>query len=299
MRTYSIKELENFSGTKAHTIRIWEQRYNLFSPQRTETGIRYYNDADLKKILATSVLLKAGMKISKISYLSKDEFFNELNKIESENAISDSKLELSITRLILAGLQFNEEEIHNEFKKLKKDYDTFDIQVKVVYPLLTRIGIMWGKDEMTPLQEHFISNIIRQKLLIDTDILPISTDIQNEIVLFLPENETHEIGLLFANYILKKEGFKTIYLGQQVPITNLISFINEREIKKALGFVFLMPGSSKLEKMVTELSSKCMKTTFYWGGLINSFSSFELPRNQILINSIEDFKNTLINTKNV
>ena len=158
---------------------------------------------------------------------------------------------------------------------------------------------MWGKDEMTPLQEHFISNIIRQKLLIDTDILPISNDKKNEIVLFLPENETHEIGLLFANYILKKEGFKTIYLGQQVPISNLISFINEEKIKKALGFVFLMPGSVKLKKMITQLSSKCENTQFYWGGSTNSFNSFELPKNQILINSLEDFKNTLINSKNV
>ena len=299
MRTYSIKDLENFSGTKAHTIRIWEQRYNLFTPQRTETGIRYYDDIDLKKILATTVLLKSGMKISKISYLSKDDFFDELNKIDSDNVSSDSKIELSITRLILAGLNFNEQEIHNEFKKLKKDYDTYNIQIKVVYPLLTRIGIMWGKDEMTPLQEHFISNIIRQKLLIDTDILPISNDKKNEIVLFLPENETHEIGLLFANYILKKEGFKTIYLGQQVPISNLISFINEEKIKKALGFVFLMPGSVKLKKMITQLSSKCENTQFYWGGSTNSFCSFELPKNQILINSIEDFKNTLINSKNV
>jgi DNA-binding transcriptional MerR regulator len=299
MRTYSIKDLENFSGTKAHTIRIWEQRYNLFTPQRTETGIRYYDDTDLKKILATTVLLKSGMKISKISYLSKDDFFDELNKIDSDNVSSDSKIELSITRLILAGLNFNEQEIHNEFKKLKKDYDTYNIQIKVVYPLLTRIGIMWGKDEMTPLQEHFISNIIRQKLLIDTDILPISNDKKNEIVLFLPENETHEIGLLFANYILKKEGFKTIYLGQQVPISNLISFINEEKIKKALGFVFLMPGSVKLKKMITQLSSKCENTQFYWGGSTNSFNSFELPKNQILINSIEDFKNTLINSKNV
>ena len=299
MRTYSIKELENFSGTKAHTIRIWEQRYNLFTPQRTETGIRYYDDTDLKKILATTVLLKSGMKISKISYLSKDDFFEELNKIDSDNVSSDSKIELSITRLILAGLNFNEQEIHNEFKKLKKDYDTYNIQVKVVYPLLKRIGIMWGKDEMTTLQEHFISNIIRQKLLIDTDILPISNDKKNEIVLFLPENETHEIGLLFANYILKKEGFKTIYLGQQVPISNLISFINEEKIKKALGFVFLMPGSVKLKKMITQLSSKCENTQFYWGGSTNSFNSFELPKNQILINSLEDFKNTLINSKNV
>lgn len=299
MRTYSIKELENFSGTKAHTIRIWEQRYNLFTPQRTENGIRYYNDADLKKILATTVLLKSGMKISKISYLNKDEFVNELNKIESNKVSSESKIELSITRLILAGLQYNEEELHNEFNKLKKEYDPYNIQIKIVYPLLTRIGIMWGKDEMNPLQEHFISNIIRHKLIIEIENLPISTDIKNTIVLFLPENETHEIGLLFANYILKKEGFKTIYLGQQVPINSLISFINEEKINKALGFVFLMPGSSKLEKMIKELSSKCENTYFYWGGYTKAFSSFKLPSNQILINSIDEFKNTLINTKNV
>ncbi len=299
MRTYSIKELENFSGTKAHTIRIWEQRYNLFTPQRTETGIRYYNDADLKKILATTVLLKTGMKISKISFLNKDEFLNELNKIELGKVSSESKIELFITNIIIAGLNYNEEDIQNEFKKLKKEYDTYTIQIKVVYPLLTRIGIMWGKDEMNPLQEHFISNIIRQNLIIETEMLSISNDLKNKIVLFLPENETHEIGLLFANYILKKEGFKTIYLGQQVPINSLISYIKEEKITKALGFIFLMPGSTKLEKMISKLSMNCENTQFYWGGYTKAFSSLKLPSNQILINSIDEFKNTLIKTKNV
>ena len=232
MRTYSIKELENLSGTKAHTIRIWEQRYELLNPSRTETGIRFYSDDDLKKILATSVLLKNGFKISRIATLSKQEIQSNLSEIENNANLSDAKIELSITNILNAGLAFNENLLMEEFSKIESLFDTVTIFSNIVYNLLNRIGIMWSKDEMSPLQEHFISNIIRQKIISATNALPNNNYNTKQIVLFLPENETHEIGVLLANFLLKSQQINTIYFGQQVPISNLLEYINKFQINQ-------------------------------------------------------------------
>lgn len=292
MRTYSIKELENYSGTKAHTIRIWEQRYNLLSPKRTPTGIRYYNDDDLKKILAIAVLLKSGYKISKVAKLTKDELNLELSKIEENNIDDNTKYEKYINSLLAAGILFNEKEFNYHFNKAQELFDLLEIYENIIYPLLMKIGAMWGKDDMNPIQEHFISNLIRQKILKAIDELdePIS---KREIILFLPEKETHEIGLLIANFILKKEGLKTYYFGQQTPVKNLVNFISDKGIKEAIGFVFYSQGKEKFLKFFKLLDEKCKNTTFYWGGLQSALEL--LNENHKIFSSIEDFKKLVIN----
>ena len=288
MRTYSIKEFENFSGVKAHTIRIWEQRYNLLEPNRTETGIRYYNDEDLKKILAISVLSKSGYKISKLAKLSKNELNDELSKIENKSTVDDStRFETYINALLTSGVQLNENEFIKTYQKAKNNYSTYDIYVNIIYPLLVKMGTMWGKDDINPLQEHFVSNIIRQKLLVEIDNLNLD-DNAEEIILFLPEKETHEIGLLLSNFILRESGLKTYYFGQQVPLTNLIKFIEEKQIKKAVGFIFFSQGSEKLNKMLTLLSKKCSKTKFYWAGTKSTILPLDMNKNHNVIESIED-----------
>lgn len=292
MRTYSIKELENYSGIKAHTIRIWEQRYNLLSPKRTPTGIRYYNDEDLKKILAISVLLKSGYKISKVAKLSKDELNLELSKIEDNNIDNNTKYEKYINSLLAAGILFNEKEFNYHFKKAQELFDLLEIYENIIYPLLMKIGAMWGKDDMNPIQEHFISNLIRQKILKAIDEIE-EPNSNREIILFLPEKETHEIGLLIANFILKKEGLKTFYFGQQTPVKNLVNFINDKGIKEAIAFVFYSQGKDKFLKFFKLLDEKCKNTTFYWGGLQSALEL--LNSNHKTFSSIEDFRNLVIN----
>lgn len=292
MRTYSIKELENYSGIKAHTIRIWEQRYNLLSPKRTPTGIRYYNDEDLKKILAISVLLKSGYKISKVAKLSKDELNLELSKIEDNNIDNNTKYEKYINSLLAAGILFNEKEFNYHFNKAQELFDLLEIYENIIYPLLMKIGAMWGKDDMNPIQEHFISNLIRQKILKAIDEIE-EPNSNREIILFLPEKETHEIGLLIANFILKKEGLKTFYFGQQTPVKNLVNFINDKGIKEAIGFVFYSQGKDKFLKFFKLLDEKCKNTIFYWGGLQSALEL--LNSNHKTFSSIEDFRNLVIN----
>ena len=295
MRTYSIKELENFSGVKAHTIRIWEQRYTLFQPSRTETGIRYYNDEDLKKILATAILIKSGFKISKVAKLTKEEIHQELSKVEGKSDIDDNtKYETYINKLLSAGVQFLEDEFNAIYNSAKSKFTTFQIYTEIVYPLLVKIGTMWGKDDLNPLQEHFISNILRQKLLVEIDNMPKIENPKKEVILFLPEKETHEIGLLLSNFILRESGIKTYYLGQQVTVVNLTTMINEKNIKEVVGFIFYSQGSEKLNKMLKICTKNCPNTTFYWGGTKESILGLHLGNNHQILNSIEDFKNKLI-----
>jgi DNA-binding transcriptional MerR regulator len=295
MRTYSIKELENYSGTKAHTIRIWEQRYNLLTPERTDTGIRFYNDLDLKKILSTSVLLKAGFKISKIAKFDIVEINNELDKIDGSKIKSDTKIELYISNLLASGLVFNENKMNSEFEKINKSLDTYSIITSIFYPLLQRIGIMWGKNDINPIQEHFISNFIKQKLNVAIEKLPGVIDNSNELVLFLPEEETHDIGLLFANFILKLNNIKTIYLGQQVPTSGLNQLIKDRKIKKALGFIFFSPGKEKLLKAINNLSMNSKQTHFYWAGNSDTLDLLTPQKNQTLLYNMSDFNHFLVN----
>lgn len=294
MRTYSIKELENFSGTKAHTIRIWEQRYNVLSPRRTETGIRYYDDEDLKKILAIAILLKAGYKISKVAKLSKDELNYELSKIEDSKTNDETKYEKYINGLLGAGVLFNEKEFYEYYNQAERQFDTLEIYENIVYPLLVKIGTMWGKDDVNPLQEHFISNLIRLKILNAIENLPQHRDDTEELVLFLPEKETHEIGLLLANFLLKKAGIKTYYFGQQTPLTNLTNFINDKKITKAVGFVFYSQGKEKFSKQVKSITQKCPNTTFYWGGSQVAYELIQVSEKHKVFSSINEFNELLI-----
>lgn len=298
MRTYSIKELENLSGTKAHTIRIWEQRYELLHPSRTETGIRFYNGDDLKKILATSVLLKHGMKISKIATLTASELNTQLDEIEKKNVLSDSAIELAINNLLMAGLKFDENALNAEFTKLESAFDRYQLFTLITHPLLNRLGLMWCKDDLSPLQEHFISNIIRQKIISSINALPENEENSKEIVLFLPEHETHEIGLLLANYIFKSFQIKTIYFGQQVPMSNLIEYINEFKIKHAFGFIFYSYGIKELTNIFKNLSDNCGETYFYWAGYFPDQEIFDSIPNQSIVSSIDSIKDLVNSIKN-
>ncbi len=170
-----------------------------------------------------------------------------------------------------------------------------EIYENIIYPLLVKIGTMWGKDDVNPLQEHFISNLIRLKLLNALEELPQVSPLAEEIVLFLPEKETHEIGLLLANYLLKQAGFKTYYFGQQTPLVNLTNFILDKNIKKAVGFVFYSQGKEKFAKQVKIMNQKCPSTSFFWGGSQVANELIQKSDKHAIFNSINEFKELLLN----
>jgi MerR family transcriptional regulator, light-induced transcriptional regulator len=218
MSNYSIKDLEQLSGIKAHTLRIWEQRYNIMSPSRTDTNIRFYNDQDLKLVLNIALLKDHGYKISEIAKLSITEIHEEVSKI------SEKKLNYpdQIHALTIAMLDLDEERFEKIINTNTIHFGFEQLMIHIIYPFLSRIGTLWMTGSIGPAQEHFISNLVRQKIIVAIDGQLMKPQIQSKkYLLFLPEGELHELGLLFANYIIRSRNHKTIYLGQSLPFNEL------------------------------------------------------------------------------
>ncbi len=217
MGVYSIKELEKLSGIKAHTIRIWEKRYSVIEPKRTNTNIRLYSDEDLKRIINVSLLNNNGIKISKIPEISDEEISEKI--LDISKSLSDTSIH--INQLTVAMIDLDEEKFEKTLSALILRYDFEHTLISIVYPFLEKIGILWQTNNISPAQEHFISNLIRQKLIVAIDALTLPSSSSRKVLLFLAEKELHEIGLLFYHYLLRKAGYRTFYLGQAVPHQDL------------------------------------------------------------------------------
>ena len=280
---FSIKDLEKISGIKAHTLRIWEQRYGILKPERTDTNIRWYSNDELKQLLNITLLYNCGYKISKIATLKYADLSVEVNKIIESKAMPSEQID----GLIISMVELDEE----RFEKIITD----NIHAKgfaytiesVVYPFLHKIGIMWQTGGINPAQEHFISNLIRQKIIVGIDSVktkPEST--KNKFVLFLPENELHELSLLYFNYQLKSLGHTVIYLGQSVPQIDLEKVI---EIKNPqyLVSVFTHAMENPLE-YIQELSSKYQKVKILVSGMQITQFEGSLPQNVQLFRTPSD-----------
>ncbi len=217
MGQYSIKELEQLSGIKAHTIRIWEKRYNLIDPSRTSTNIRFYSDDDLKKIINVSLLNNNGIKISKIADMSLDDISKKVMDISE--VLHDASIH--IDQMVVAMIDMEEEMFEKIMNNLILHFGFEKMITDIVYPFLEKIGVLWLTHNITPAQEHFITNLIRQKIIVAIDGLPIPSKSAKKILLFLPAGEMHEMGLLFYHYLTRKAGYRTYYLGQNVPHEDL------------------------------------------------------------------------------
>ena len=249
MNSYQIADLERLTGIKAHTIRIWEKRYNLIEPHRTSTNIRYYDDDQARKLLKVSTLLAQGIKISKISELSDKEInsrIQELQHVVSEDAICTG----FINELTASMLAFDETAFEKTFSSAAIRFGMYQAMLKVFYPFLHKTGLMWSMEEAMPVQEHFASAIIRRKLITAIDGLPAPTKRSKSFVLFLPNEEWHETGLLFSDYIIRTHGYKTVYLGQNVPANNLLDVIKN---VKPTHLLTLYIARHKPEQIVSDL----------------------------------------------
>ncbi|MCJ8209045.1 MerR family transcriptional regulator [Mucilaginibacter sp. RS28] len=216
--TYSIKDLEKLSGIKAHTIRIWEKRYGIIAPQRTQTNIRHYTNEDLREILNISLLNKNGYKISAIAAMPSVERARHLSELSRSADDAHQSFE---ENLLLSLIEMDEAKFNRALYELDKHFGFEKAFEKVIFPFFEKIGVMWQTGTISPVQEHFFSNLIREKLIIATAALKqTAPDKATTAILLLPEGELHEIGLLFYNYALRSRGYKTIYLGQSVPLDN-------------------------------------------------------------------------------
>jgi len=249
--TYSIKDLEQLSGIKAHTLRIWEQRYDFIKPKRTDTNIRFYDDRDLKLILNVSLLKENGHKISKISKMQFDDMQNEVIKL------TEKKLNYpeQIHALTLAMIDHDEERFEKIMSTIILQLGFQMTMVKVIYPFLIKIGILWQTGSISPSQEHFISNLIRQKLIVAIDGLFVpASDYKKKYLLFLPEEEMHELSLLFSSYIIKAKKNKVIYIGQNTPFQDVIKVYNQLKPDYLLTVLTTHPQPCEIQAYLDKLS---------------------------------------------
>ncbi|WP_435415152.1 MerR family transcriptional regulator [Polaribacter aestuariivivens] len=254
---FTIKDLENISGIKAHTIRIWEKRYNLLQPKRTDTNIRYYSHSNLQKLLNVVLLNKNNYKVSKIAKMNDEEIKLQARELAFAEAIDDE----AINSFKLAMLQFDKALFNNTYDQLLHKKTFREIFKDVFIPFLDHIGLLWQTDTVLPAHEHFISNLIAQKIHINTEKLQYSIPKSNKTyVLFLPENEIHELGLLYLNYELVLRGTHTIYLGQSLPLDNLSYFFeNKREITFVTSLT-VQPYDDKLIPYFKEIEGVLQNT---------------------------------------
>ncbi len=279
---YSIAELEQYSGIKAHTIRMWEQRYGLLTPHRSDTNIRIYNDEQLRKLLNVATLLQSGMRISLISKLSEEEFIKKLHK-QLDDQMHKNAYAREINALIMAGLTYNEEAFHSAFADCMMRYGLEETYVEILYPVLKRAGLMWSTREMDVCQEHYISNLVRQKLFTAADNLTAPKPDAKKWVLFLPEKDAHDIGLLYTNFMIRQYGNKVFYLGQRVPLEDLASSIKQISPDYILTFIKHTSKLDRAQKFVNDIGKLFCDCHPIVAGHTHLLKAIDKPENVTLL----------------
>jgi MerR family transcriptional regulator, light-induced transcriptional regulator len=252
LATYSIRDLENISGIKAHTLRMWEQRYDILQPKRTDTNIRFYDENDLRLLLSISTLNCNGFKISNIAKMTPVEIHMACHNLHT---VCD-EFAFQINALSLAMIELDEERFERAFSGCVLRHGFEDTMQRVIHPFFERVGLLWQTGAIKPVQEHFVSNIVRQKLIAAIDAQqPPRIENQRKYALFLPAFEQHELGLLFAAYMLRARGNKVIYLGQNVPADDLKG-VCELLAPDYFLTVITMPQNGEVQGYVNQLAQE-------------------------------------------
>ncbi|QHT67465.1 MerR family transcriptional regulator [Rhodocytophaga rosea] len=285
MSVYSIKDLEHLSGIKAHTLRIWEQRYSIITPKRTDTNIRLYDDIDLKLVLNISLLKDHGFKISEIARMSADDITQEVMTItEKKLNYPDQIQALTISMIDLDEDRFEKIMATNI---LQQGFE--QTMIKIIYPFLTKIGVLWQTGAIGPSQEHFISNLIRQKLIVAIDgQLPSRKVVPKKFMLYLPDGELHELSLLFANYILRARQHKVVYLGQSLPFHDLCAAFQVHKPEYLLSIITSMPSQHEVQPYVDKLAAKFPGTQILLSGFQVVSQDISAPENITIVRNIQE-----------
>lgn len=292
---FSIKDLENLSGIKAHTIRIWEKRYNILTPSRTNSNIRFYDLKNFQKLLNVNLLYNNGYKISKIAQLSE----TELLKTVREQISKDNSNSHFIDSLKLAMLNFDLTIFEKTYNNMLLQLSFRDVYINVFIPLLNQIGLLWQSESITPAHEHFIAHLIKQKIHTNIERVQQTKPILKDkvFVLFLPDNEIHELGLLYIQYELLIKGYHTIYLGQSVPHKNLNSIQEIYTNITYISYFTVAPVEAEtieyLEKINTDILSETNNDLWVLGRNIQQLEEKDLAPTIFLFKDISDLLNKL------
>ena len=291
---FSIKDLENLSGVKAHTIRIWEKRYQLLKPNRTDTNIRKYNLNSLKRLLNVSFLYNDGYKISKIADLNEEELLQLI-----QNKAHSNQEDYALKAFKTSMFEFDNQLFNITYKKLLEQKTFSEIFEHIFIPLLNEIGLLWQTGTIDPVHESYISELIKQKIIINIALKQQSFTKSNDkiFVLFLPFKEVHDIGLHFANYELTNAGFKTIYLGSNIPLNNLKNLLSVPNQLIFLTYLTVQPEDQDAQSFIKEfmevisLKKGCKLWTM--GPKARQLNLSKLPEGVKVISNLNEFHNSI------
>ncbi len=286
---FSIKDLENLSGIKAHTIRIWEKRYGILEPMRSSTNIRNYDTHNLQKLLNIVLLHNYGYKISRIAEYSTEKIELLVREIISEKSSKSH----AINAFKLAMMNFDQVLFFKTYSNLLSEKSFREIFYEVLIPLMNEIGLLWQSGTITPAQEHFVSSLIKQKLLVNTEKIQVLEPTRTDkiFVLFLPENEIHELGLMYLNYEILLHGYKTIYLGESVPMESL------KDIKKYfdsivyVSYLTVQPTKDVINDYLQRIAIEIMEAdsqVWFLGRMTEFIDLKKIPDNIKTFHSIQD-----------
>jgi MerR family transcriptional regulator, light-induced transcriptional regulator len=294
MNAFTIKDLENLSGIKAHTIRVWEQRYSFIKPKRTETNIRYYSNDELKIILNIALLNKYGYKISHIDKMQPEEIRAKIISLSHAQAQQERIVNELIQYMVDLDIDGFESVLDNYI--VARGIDKTITQV--IFPYMERIGILWLTNHINPAQEHLVTNIIRQKLIVGIEGLHSHIHAEGSVLLFLPEGEHHELGLLYIYYLLKSRGVNTLYLGANVPVKD-VEFV--ARLKKP-GYLYThltsLTGSFNFEKFLLQVQAKLPDFAVVVSGQLTRQYKKKLPANVTLLKSLPEVIEQIGHLKN-
>ncbi len=274
---FSIKDLENISGIKAHTIRIWEKRYEVLKPMRSDSNIRYYNLVNLQKLLNITLLHDHGYKISRIAKFTEEQIPEMVREIVSEKSVKSH----AISSFKMAMINFDQSLFFNTYNTLLAEKSFREVFYEVFIPLMNEIGLLWQSDTITPAHEHFISYLIKQKLLIETEKLQIlePTNDEKVFVLYLPSNEIHELGLMYLNYEILHHGYRSIFLGESIPLDNLADLKKYFHKITFISYLTVEPNKEEINPYIKAINTEVLNDdeTELW--LLGRMVDFIEPKN--------------------
>ena len=298
--TFSIKNLETFSGIKAHTLRIWEKRYNLLEPERTETNIRRYSLDNLRKLLNVTLLYNHGFKISKISCLSLEEISVSVSNI----ALKENSEQIAINALKLAMINFDCELFNKTYDEFISHSKFEFIFMDVFMPLMKELGILWQTGAISATHEHFITNLIKQKIHVQTERVQLSIKKNTDhpvFVLFLPENEIHELGILYLNYLTLSKGLRTILLGQSIQISSLENLYTYKKSFNFVTYLTVEPNKKEIMPYLNLFNEKLLLNTnsklIIFGPQQTKIDINNLPNKIELYRSVQSFISNYLEKK--
>ena len=289
---FSIKNLENLSGIKAHTLRIWEKRYNLLEPERTDTNIRRYSLDSLKKLLNVTLLYNHGFKISKIASLNADE----IPKLVRSIALKSNSEQVSINAFKLAMINFDYELFDNNYEEIQQHHDFEYIFMQIFMPLMKELGILWQTGAISPTHEHFITNLVKQKIYLQTERLQrdkAKNEDQPIFVLFLPENEIHELGILYLNFLILSKGYRTIFLGQSLQSSSLQTLYSYDTTFNFVSYLTVEPNKEEIMPFLKDFHKQLLENQksklILFGPQQVEIVKEELPEQIEMYRSVESF----------